>query len=333
MGLTIGFTYDAKEDYALGIQDNPDKFAEFDEPLTIHEINSALESGGHTIIKIGHAKNLIKRLVAGEKYDIVFNIAEGITGRGREGQVPSILELYDQPYVGSDPVTMGLTLDKVLAKEIARYHGILTPNYFVAKQNVPFINPGIKFPAFVKTSCEGTSKGVTKDSLVKDEGAMVSYIKYIQGKYKQNALVEEFVVGQEYTVVVLGNESLEALPPVQVRINEKGDLGEDFYTYDRVFNKEVSYVCPSDLDPKLEQQLKNSAINVVKALGCRDFSRVDFRVDKNNQAYFLECNPLPNLGSGDVFPIVAVKIGSNYNKIILRVLDNAVQRYNLAIKV
>ena len=135
MGLTIGFSYDAKDDYVLAENDNPDRFAEFDKGETINSVVGALESVGHKVIRIGNAKNMINRLVKGDRFDIVFNITEGLNGRGRESLAPAVLELFEQPYVGSDPVTMGITLDKTLAKKLVAYHGITTPGFFTVEKN------------------------------------------------------------------------------------------------------------------------------------------------------------------------------------------------------
>ncbi|MBD3271067.1 MAG: ATP-grasp domain-containing protein, partial [Elusimicrobia bacterium] len=147
--------------------------------------------------------------------------------------------------------------------------------------------------------------------------------------YNQPALIEEFIAGSEYTVVVLGNGSARAFPPVQILIQGMRDLGEEFYTSERVYNQDIGSVCPDDLPESFVSELSTMAINAYHALGCRDFGRVDFRVDKDNKPYFLELNPLPNISQSDVFPLVAEKSGMTYHQIIQTILRHALHRYNL----
>ena len=331
MSLKIGFTYDAKEEYPLAEGETADIIAEFDPEPTLQEIFGALSTSGNEIVRIGHARSLINALsVKNERYDLVFNIAEGITGRGREGQVPSILELFNQPYSGADPVTMGLTLDKILAKKIVASDGVITPRW----QKISSMNQlnefSLSFPVFVKPSFEGTSKGITQDSLVRKKEDLFAQVERILTLYQQPALVEEFIVGSEFTIVVLGNGNARAFPPVQIIISGQRDLGEEFYTTERVYNSEISYLCPDDLPPSLNAKLERMSLDAYHALGCRDFGRIDFRVDKDGNPYFLECNPLPNISKSDVFPLVAERAGITYDKIIVEILHHALKRYHIS---
>ncbi len=328
MKLKVGFTYDLKEDYEVLAGDPPDKYAEFDSKETISEIELALKTSGHDIIKIGHAKNLIKKLHNGEKFDIIFNICEGLKGRNRESQVPAILELYDIPYVGSDPLTMALTLDKTLAKKIVQYHGLNTPN-FICINSIDEISPKkfkLRFPLIVKPSQEGTSKGLSKESFVKNFTQLKKRIEFVLETYKQPVLIEEFIVGYEFTVAVVGNNPPEVLPPVQIAINDETDLGENFYTYERVDSSEIKYICPADIDKSLDKKLRDLALGAYNVLGCRDLGRIDIRVNYDENPYFLECNPLPNLGKIDIFPIVAKATGKTYEELICYILEAGIKR-------
>jgi D-alanine-D-alanine ligase len=327
--LQIGFTYDAKADYELKPGDAPDKFAEFDSEATLSEIAGSLASPGHDIVRIGHAKNLIKRLDAGERWDIVFNIAEGISGRNRESQVPAILEVFDIPFVGSDPLTMGLTLDKTVAKMLLAYHGLSTPKFLEAGKLSDLDTFDLKFPVIAKPSEEGTSKGISEDAIVRDKPALRKRVERVIEEYGQPALIEEFIIGQEFTVAVIGNDKPEVLPPVQVTIKGKTDLGEDIYTHERVTGDDIQYLCPSPAPKQLLDKLIKLTANAYKVLGCRDFSRMDFRVDNRGIPFFLECNPLPNLGLIDVFPLVAKATGRTYQQIVVEILNYGIKRYNL----
>jgi len=333
MKLKIGFTYDAKSDYKLKPTDPPDKYAEFDDDKTIDEIESALKSSNNEVIRIGNIKNLLKRIHNGERWDIIFNICEGIKGRNRESQVPLILELFEIPFTGSDALTMGLTLDKILAKKLIAYHRIRTPD-FKYINSINELNKikkwfSKKFPVIIKPSQEGTSKGISNDSLCDNFDKVKRQIKYILDRYKQTVLIEQFIPGYEFTVAIIGNNPPEILPPVQVSINNKIDLGTDFYTHRLVTTDEIKYICPAEIDTVLHKKLCDLALKSYLILGCKDVARIDIRVDYNMEPYFLECNPLPNLGKIDIFPIVARATNRTYNQIICYILESALKRYNL----
>ena len=329
--LKIGFTYDAKADYKLSSGEEKDKYSEFDTEETLSEIESALESGGYRVERIGNAKSLLKKLLAGQKWDIVFNIAEGVSGRNRESQVPAILEMFDIPYTGSDALTMGLTLDKAAAKKILGYHKLSTPGFVEASTPADLKNLGLKFPVIVKPAREGTSKGISSDSVAKDVTGVEKRVKKIVEKYDQPALVEEFISGQEFTVAIIGTDGPEVLPPVQISLKGNTDLGDEFYTHSRaqLENSEIEYVCPSKAPTALLNRIEALALDSYKALGCRDLGRIDIRVDRKGTPYFIECNPLPHLGSVDVFPLVAKAMGITHDKLICRILEHGLKRYKI----
>lgn len=327
--LKIGFTYDAKNDYKLESCDSHDKFAEFDSEKTLSEIENALKTSGNKIERIGNAKSLVNKIIAGERWDVVFNIAEGLNSRNRESQVPAILELYDIPYTGSDALTMGLTLDKALAKMVVRHHKIPTPDFLEICSIDELKHFNLKFPCIVKPSKEGTSKGISAESIVRDFENLKKRTQLMVNTYNQPALVEEFITGQEFTVAVIGNAEPEVLPPVQIAINNNTDLGEEFYTHDRVANDEIQYICPAKAERKLLDEIEKLALDSYHALGCRDLGRIDVRVDSSGKPYFLECNPLPSLGQIDVFPLLARAMGITYNEIICRILEYGCKRYDL----
>ncbi|MEW6040546.1 MAG: D-alanine--D-alanine ligase [Elusimicrobiota bacterium] len=331
MKYKIGFTYDAKDDYSVLSGDQSDKYAEFDTEETISEIESALKTSGNEIIKIGNAKNLIKEIVKGNKYDLIFNICEGLNGRNREAQVPAILDLFEIPYTGSDALTMALTLDKTLAKKVIAYHGMKTAN-FISVESIEDLSPkkfNLRFPIIVKPSQEGTSKGLSKESFVCNFTQMKKRVEWVLKRYKQPVLVEEFIIGYEFTVAIVGNSPPEVLPPVQISINGETDLGENFFTHARVESPEVKYICPAEIDRELDKKIRSHALECYKILGCRDLGRIDIRVDYNNESYFLECNPLPNLGKIDVFPLVAKTTGRTYEQLIKFILESGIKRCGL----
>ena len=331
MGKTVGITYDLKSDWQRSKDDPIDAAAELDGQKTIECLKTALESAGHKIVLIGGARQLISRVTNGDlKVDIVFNISEGFKGRNRESQVPAILDLYNIPFVGADALTLGVTLDKVMAKKCFMAEGIPTARYFKAtfEDNLFELNT-IGFPLFVKTLHEGTSKGITQASRVENFKQLKSQVEHICRNYKQPALVEEFIKGTEFTVGIIGNNPPEPMPVVQYAIAGKTRLGNEFYSYRHVAEKSVEYICPALIDEKLALRLQDLALRAYKAVDCRDFGRVDFRVDESSNPYVLEINPLPNLGPDDVFVLFAKVKGMSYNQIINKIMDEALIRLEI----
>ena len=329
MSKNIGLTFDLKSDYQTRHDDPHDISAEFDLAKTVDLIVSTVESLGNKVKRIGNAKAVLKNLHSLD-VDIVFNISEGLEGRNRESQVPMLLEMKDIPYVGSDALTLGLALDKLMAKKIFLAEGIPTPNYFEVKETGSLADADhLQFPLMIKPRFEGSSKGIDSNARVHSFDELTKRVDYIVNTYRQPALVEEFIKGKEFTVAIIGNGSPEVFPPVQVKIEGKLDLGEAFYTFGHITSDALEYVCPAPISKQLENKLKELARKVYKAVDCRDFGRVDFRVDEQDNPYVLEINPLPCLAAEDVFMIIPKVLGITYAQMIEKILNNAFKRYNL----
>lgn len=330
MKKKIGLTYDLKEDWKKNPDDPQDASAELDTMKTVDSIVEALEAGGNRVKKVGNVNRLLKELDDLD-VDIVFNIAEGHYGRNRESQIPLLLELRGIPFVGADALTLGVTLDKILAKKCFIADGIPTPRYFNAtlSDDLRALNT-IGYPLIVKCRYEGSSKGLSKDSKVNDFENLKKQVERVNTVYKQSAIVEEFIKGTEFTVGVLGNEHPEAMPVVQVKLEGKLELGDDFYTFSRLLRPElVEYVCPCKISKSLDKQLKDLAIRAYQSVDCRDFGRVDFRVDEKGNPYVLEINPLPCLSKEDVFYIAPKAMGTTYEAMINRILHYGMERHGL----
>jgi D-alanine-D-alanine ligase len=327
---TVGLTYDLKTDYKLKDGDPPDAYAEFDHPSTIDVIAKAIESQGFKTKRIGNVSDLLEKIDT-LKVDIVFNISEGLSGRNRESQVPMLLELKDIPFVGADPLTLGMTLDKVIAKKIFLADKIPTPKFFEIRSLDSFTDTDhMHFPMIVKPRFEGSSKGLSESSRVESLEQLKKQAGYIIETYKQPALVEEFISGQEFTVAVVGNDPGEALPPVQISIDGDLNLQDKFYTFSRITSNRLEYVCPAPIEKKLAAKLQDLALRVYTTVDCLDFGRVDFRVDAKGNPYVLEINPLPSLSTEDVFPLVAKAVGLTYEEIIGKILRAALKRHGQA---
>lgn len=328
MPLRIGMTYNSKTEYVLKPEDPPDMNAEFDHDDTINVIEQALISNGHEVIRIGNAQQLLER-TSKLDVDIVFNFAEGYFGRNRESQVPILLEMMQVPYVGADGLTLGLTLDKVLTKKVLLAEGIPTPRYFEITDVSSLDSIDLKFPLIVKLRCEGSSKGLSDRSLVDTLDALKRQVNWLLETYKQSSVfVEEFIEGSEFTVAIIGNEKLQVYPVIQIQLDGQMDLGRKFFTFSYL-RRGSDYICPAPIPEALRKRMQDLAVQTYRAVDCRDFGRVDFRVDAAGNPYVLEINPLPSLSIEDVFNFIAKNEGVPYAQIINRVLEASVQRCGL----
>lgn len=324
----VGLTYDLRYKYVFKKGDPEDANAEFDHGETVRVIKEAIESAGHKVVRIGSVNNLLRRL-KNLNVDIVFNISEGLFGRNRESQVPVILEMMGIPFVGGDGLTLGLTLDKVMAKKVLISEGIPTPGFFEISNLKSINGVGIGFPLIVKPRYEGSSKGISEDSVVNDVRQLRRQSDWVIRTYKQPALVEKFITGSEFTVPIIGNEKPQVLPVVQIRIDGKLYLGDLCYTFSRIRSDALDYVCPAQISKSLDRKIKEVALKAYQAVECRDFGRVDIRVDKKGNPYVLEINPLPSLSTADVFMTVSQNLGVSYNEMINKILNYALERYGI----
>ena len=326
---TVGLTYDLKTDYKFKEGDPADANAEFDHPSTIDVIAEAIEKNGFKVKKIGNVHSVLEKMDSLD-VDIVFNISEGISGRNRESQVPMLLELSGVPFVGADALTLALTLDKVMAKKIFIAEKIPTPKFYEFNSaDEVASNNHYKFPLIVKPRFEGSSKGLSENSRVENRDDLRKQVEFVTSTYKQPALTEEFISGSEFTVAIVGNDPPEAMPVVQIKIDGRLQLNDKFYTFARITSDRLEYVCPAKIPQELKKKLQELAIKTYKAVECRDFGRVDFRVDPDGNPYVLEINPLPSLSTEDVFKLVAESIGITYEDIIGRILKSALKRHNI----
>ncbi len=325
----VGLTYDLKTDYQFKEGDPADANAEFDHPSTIDVITAAIEACGFKVKRIGNATNLLE-MIDNLDVDIVFNISEGVSGRNRESQVPILLDMAGIPFVGSDALTLCLTLDKIMAKKIFISEKIATPRFFEVRPNDNLIDiDHLKFPLIVKPRFEGSSKGLTDKSRVENKEELDKQVGHVIETYKQPALIEEFIRGEEFTVAIVGNDDAEVLPIVQIKIDGELDLKDKFYTFARISSDRLEYVCPAPITKELAKKISDLALRAYQAVECLDFGRIDFRVDKSGNPYVLEINPLPSLSTEDVFMLIAKVKGITYPEMIGRILNSALKRYNL----
>ena len=313
--VRIGFTYDLKDDYlALGLAEH--QVAEFDSASTIEAIARALTELGHKVERVGHVRALAARLVAGWRCDLVFNIAEGVAGFGRESQIPALLEAYEIPYTFSDPLVCALTLHKGMAKHVARGCGVPTPAFELVTTAAEAAAVALPLPLFAKPVAEGSSKGVTGKSLVTSKAALVEICSELLEKYRQPVIVEEYLSGREFTVGVLGTgKDARALGVLEVVLLEGADAGVYSYRNKTQWENIVKYGL---LEPSpLRTEVESVALATWRCLGCRDGGRVDVRLDGGGRAQMLEVNPLAGLAPGySDLPNMAEMAGMSYRDLI-----------------
>jgi D-alanine-D-alanine ligase len=313
-----------------------DDEAEFDSQKTIQEIKNSLEKWGkHKAYLVEADENAYLKLKQlKNKIDLVFNIAEGKHGEAREAQIPAILEMLKIPYTGSGPLTLAICLDKALTKEILLYHKIPTSKFqLFLSENEP-LNKQLKFPLFVKPNAEGSSKGIFFGSVFNNEKDLRKRIRFIIKKYKQGALVEEYLPGREFSVAILGNKGSEQIFPIMELDFSKNLKGLSFDSFESKHIWELPenfIVCPAKISFKLEKKIKDICLKTFRVLGCRDLARIDLRLDKNGVPNILEINPLPAIGDRllDGYPKAALTFGLNYEELINKIVEVACLRYHL----
>jgi len=274
------------------------------------------------------------------KPDIVFNIAEGANGISREAQIPAMLDMLQIPYTGSDPLTLTTCLDKARTKEILSYHKIPTAKFLYAETLIDLRNFNLNFPVIIKPVGEGSSKGIFNSSFVNNIQELKERLEYNFEIYKQPFLIEEYLPGREFTVAIIGNNSdIEVLPIVEINFDELPEGLMPIYSYEAKWivdtrdNPLKIFTCPAEIDKNLEEKIKDVALKSYKVLRCRDWSRIDIRLDKDGEPNILEINPLPGIlpdpDDNSCFPKAARAAGLSYEEMINKVLFTAVKRYNL----
>ena len=322
--MRVGITYDLREDYlSLGLGE--EETAEFDRLETIDAIDLTLRELGYTTDRIGHVRSLVGRLTRGDRWDLVFNIAEGLQGYGREAQIPALLDAYQIPYTFPDPLSLTMTLHKGMAKHVVRGFGIPTPDFIVAKSEHEISEVELPFPLFAKPVAEGTGKGITASSKVSSRHELVTQCTKLLSEYKQPVIIETFLPGREFTVGIVGTGGQGRTVGV-MEVVLKDHAEQHAYSY---LNKErcEEFVEYRPVDGEHGEQAKQIALAAWRVLECRDGGRLDLRADAEGRINFLEANPLPGLHpEHSDLPILCTMYGISYRELIARIMESAVER-------
>ncbi len=324
--MKIGFTYDLKDQY-LAEGYSPEAAAEFDKPETIDGIERALHRLGHEVVRIGKLNSVVARLAAGERWDLMFNIAEGVRGYGREAQIPALLEGYDIPVTFGDSLCLAVCLHKAYAKQIVHAHNIPTPKYIVVENNhADLTDISLTFPVFAKPVAEGTGKGVTAKGKVLRPEQLGEICDELLDRFHQPVLVEEFLPGREFTVGIVGTgERARLVGTMEVVLLDNAE--QDAYTYENKdkYEDRVRYrLAESDAEAVAAGEI---ALAAYRALGCRDAGRIDIRSDANGNPHFIEANPLAGLNPHHSdLPIICRLKNIGFDQLIADILTSASQR-------
>ncbi len=325
--MHIGITYDLRSEYiAEGYGD--EETAEFDQLSTIDAIDAALYELGHTTNRIGHARSLIKRLAVGERWDLVFNICEGLHGTAREAQVPVILDVYEIPYTFADPAALCLCLDKAVTKTVLRAAGLPTTNWHLVHEVSDASNCQLPFPVIVKPLAEGTGKGIDEASKVNDAASLEPVCKKLLERYCQPVLIEQFLPGREFTVGLAGSgQSIETIGSLEIIL--RSDAEPNVYSYKNKENSEELVDCrPVNASrDALVADAEAIALAAWRTVGGRDAGRVDLRCDEAGLPQVMEINPLAGLHpTHSDLPMIWTAAGRTFTDLIERIVREASQR-------
>ena len=319
--MKIGLTFDLRSWY-LDRGYSMDETAEFDKQETVDALDNSLKTMGYETEQIGNAFQLIEALAAGKKWDMVFNIAEGLYGDGRESVVPAILDQYRIPYVFSGPVIMGISLNKHLAKLVVAEAGVPVSPGFLISNIADLANMKLVYPLFVKPVSEGTGKGITDKSLVKNVSELKEMVEWILKEFNQPALVEEYLPGREFTVGVIGHGN------DTVAIGGMEVITTDNLPYSVYVKENYHDYCKYEpLSADVAEECKAVAVNAWKALDAVDGGRVDVKADRNGRICFIEANPLAGLNPvHSDLPILARMYNIDYQKLMEMIIAAAIKR-------
>lgn len=322
--MKIGLTYDLRADY-LAAGYGEEETAEFDRPDTIDAIESAVRTLGHQTERIGNIHALVGQLAAGRRWDMVFNIAEGLHGVAREAQVPALLDAYEIPYTFSDPLVMALTLHKSRTKQVLRDIGVPTTDFFLVEHAVDVARCRLPYPVFAKPVAEGTAKGIDGNSMIQSRDQLEKVCLRLLKEFRQPVLVEPYLPGREFTVGITGTgDAAEAIGTLEVLLLD----GAEPHSYTYVNKERCEELCKYVLvDDAPAREAAEISLAAWRGLYCRDAGRVDLRTDANGRLQVMEINPLPGLHpEHSDLPILATLSGMPYMELMRRLMESAEKR-------
>ena len=320
--MKIGLTYDLRDEYLAAGYDE-EATAEFDRADTIDSIENAIRS-------LGHDRQLVTRLAAGDRWDLVFNICEGMHGIAREAQVPALLEAYEIPCTFADPVVMAVCLHKGLTKTLVEKAGLPTARFAVVEQISDVDDVNLPYPLFAKPIAEGTGKGVSPASCISSPDELREVCTSLLKKFRQPVLVETYLCGREFTVGILGTgKDARVLGTLEIVLLSDAEPGAYSYVNKERCEELVRYDLVTSSNDSEVAEAERIALESWRALKARDGGRIDLRSDGNGQPCFIEANPLAGLHpEHSDLPMIATKTGMAYQQLVEAIVNSAAQRVN-----
>lgn len=305
-----------------------DRISETGSETEAKAVVSALHRLGHSpsLIPLGADIGAFVTALQNARPELVFNLCEGFWGdSSRELHVAALFELLNLPHTGSPALTLGLTQNKALTKDLLAYHALPTPEYLLIQPSESLPEEfDLHWPVIVKPCLEDASLGITAESIVSDETALFSQVRYVHDRYRQPALVEEFIEGREFNVAVLGDRYLEALPISEIKFRD--GLPQKIVSYSGKWLENSSEfsgtepVCPAPLLAQEKKILCQTALQACRFLACRDYARVDIRL-RDGIPYILEVNANPDISPEAGLARAARAAGFDYSALIGRILE------------
>ncbi len=346
----IALVANLKDEFEPDPDDPPDAGAEFDQEETVQAIARALESDGHWV-HFCLADHTLPEALMNLRPHLCFNIAEGISGDGREAQVPALCEMLGIPYTASRLVAHAISLEKAQTKRIWWAHGLPTAPFVEVHSLAEVDQIELPFPLFAKPVREGTGMGVDMASVLYSRQDLRQRVAWLLENYRQPVLVETFLPGREFTVGFLGGpgdryarhrpelygpDGYHWFPVLEIDARRSASPGIYSHTAkEREIGEEGApeYLCPADISPDLMARLIDLTRQASEALGVYDVARVDFRVGPDGEPYLLEINTLPGLNPAlSDLCIMAAAEGMPYDVLITEILYLAAARWNLPLE-
>jgi len=329
--MKIGLTYDLRDDYlkkGLSFEET----AEMDSAVTIEELDKTITKLGNETDRIGNIESLIKRIANNERWDVVFNIAEGVYGMGREAQIPALLDACRIPYTFSDTIVLAVALQKAFTKRIVSDLGIPTSVFYSVKTLKQIDSIDIPYPLFVKPVAEGTGKGINNNSIINNSEELEKSCRKLLRKYKQPVLIEKYLPGREFTVGILGTgKHAKAIGIMEIELTMHSPT--DVYGFEAKEKCEQFVKYKPLSKGKLYHQMETIALKVHRGMNCRDASRIDFKQDENGDIQFLEINPLAGLHpTHSDLPIICSFFNITYPELISGIIESASDRIDKSLE-
>ena len=338
--MVIGFAFNVVRTVP-GSDPQMQEDIEFDSPYAINQIKNTLEEMGNEVILIEANEDAYDILKANkERIDIVFVIAQGKYGDTRESQIPLFCELLKIPYTHSSPTTHAIGLDKTFTKMILKGEGIRVPNSHVIRTPESELGFGLKYPIIVKPNKEGSSKGIYNRNVVTDAQALEERIRFMSDNFATEVIIEEYIEGREFVVLLLGNKPPRILPIIEQKFDF---LPPDYFKFNSFESRwshqgklpDISgtYKCPAEITPELQKDMISTSLKVFDYLEVKDCANIDYRVSTTGELFFIEINTLPALNPDEkvisYLPISAKVAGIDYKTLIKEILYSALKRYGM----